>query len=73
MDVFLCVLRILFNKGDWFMYSAIKLNYDSLVPFISDDTLREHYNIYLGYVKKRAIVPLVLIASAFFVIIHVEL
>lgn len=34
------------------MYSAIKLNYDSLEPFISDDTLMEHYNIYLNYVKK---------------------
>lgn len=34
------------------MYSAIKLNYDSLEPFISDITLREHYNIYLKYISK---------------------
>ena len=33
------------------MYSSIKLNYSSLEPFISDTTLREHYNIYLKYLK----------------------
>lgn len=33
------------------MYSSIKLNYSSLEPFISDNTLREHYNIYLKYLK----------------------
>lgn len=34
------------------MYSSIKLNYSTLEPFISDTTLKEHYNIYLKYLKK---------------------
>jgi len=34
------------------MYSSVELNYFSLEPFISDVTLREHYNIYLKYLKK---------------------
>jgi len=33
------------------MYSSVELNYSSLEPFISDDTLREHYQIYLKYLK----------------------
>ena len=34
------------------MYSSVAINYSSLEPFISDETLREHYNIYLKYLKK---------------------
>ena len=34
------------------MYSSVKLNYSSLEPFISDDTLNQHYQIYLKYLKK---------------------
>ena len=34
------------------MYSSVVLNYSSLDPFISDETLNEHYNIYLKYLKK---------------------
>lgn len=34
------------------MYSSVALNYSSLDPFISDETLNEHYNIYLKYLKK---------------------
>lgn len=34
------------------MYPSVALNYSSLEPFISDDTLREHYNIYLKYLRK---------------------
>lgn len=33
------------------MYSSVELNYSSLEPFISDDTLKEHYKIYLKYLK----------------------
>jgi len=34
------------------MYSSVKLNYSSLEPFISDDTLNQHYQRYLKYLKK---------------------
>lgn len=34
------------------MYSSVALNYSSLEPFISDVALKEHYDIYLGYLKK---------------------
>lgn len=34
------------------MYSSISLNYSSLEPFISDNTLKHHYDIYLNYIKK---------------------
>ena len=34
------------------MYSSVKLTYSSLEPFISDDTLNHHYEIYLKYLKK---------------------
>lgn len=33
------------------MYSSVALNYSSLEPFISDDTLKHHYDIYLKYLK----------------------
>lgn len=34
------------------MYSSISLSYSSLEPFLSDKTLKKHYDIYLKYVKK---------------------
>lgn len=33
------------------MYSNVELGYSSLEPFISDRTLKEHYNIYLKYLR----------------------
>ena len=34
------------------MYSSVKLNYSSLEPFMSDDNLNHHYEIYLKYLTK---------------------
>ena len=34
------------------MYSSIGLSYSSLEPFISDETLKNHYDIYLKYIRK---------------------